>query len=257
MSSTSPNRAAPSEPDPQEWLTLERRALLKRQFEPCAALLRQSGLWRAALGYWVRWQGSLDADWPAVDEQLVLDQLLQQWHTKHTLEAEGLTDEELRAKLRVAPAAAFWSRQQWGYRMESLYLQSKSRLDRASCRILRLKNKNLALELYHRIKSGETSFENAARDYGHGPERHQGGLLPMQSFEQIPFGLASLLERLEVGRLSMPLRLGPGFCLVRLESYEPSQLDARVENLLMAEQLRLWIDSVVDVLVADLKFSNP
>jgi len=257
MSSSLTNPAVPSEPDPQLWLTPERRALLQRQFDSSSFLLRQSGLWRATLGYWVRWQVSLDAQWPADEQQIVLDQLEQQWHANHVLESAGLTAEELRAKLRVAPAAARWSRQQWGHRIESLYLQRKSQLDRASCRLLRLKEKNLAFELYHRIKAGETSFDQAARDFGQGPERHQGGLLPLQPIEQMPFGLAPLLQRLEPGRLSMPLRLNQGFCIVQLEAYLPSQLNVEMEEFLLAEHLRLWIDTVVKELVSDLGLIPP
>lgn len=227
--------------------------MLRRQFEPSASLLRQSGLWRATLGYWIRWQASLEADWSADEEQLALDELLHQWHAKHTLAAEGLTSDELRAKLRVAPAVARWSRQQWGHRLDSIYLRRKSQLDRASCRLLRVKSKNLAQELYHRIKAGETSFENAAREYGQGLERNQGGLIPSQPLGQMPFGLAPLLERLETGRLSMPLRLDPGYCLVQLESFQPTQLNSETEELLLAEQLRLWIDAVVDALVVGLR----
>jgi parvulin-like peptidyl-prolyl isomerase len=256
MSESKANPAAPFEPDPQRWLTPERRDLLWQQLGAGASLLRQGGLWRAALGYWVRWQASLEAEWPVDEEQASLEELEQQWLTKNSLEEAGLSAAELRAKLRVAPAVARWSRQQWGHRLESLYLRRKSQLDRASCRLLRLRDKNLALELYHRIKAAETSFEQVAREFGEGPERQQGGLLPLQPLERMPFGLAPLLERLEPGRLSMPLRLNQGFCLVQLEQFQPSQLDAATEELLLAEQLRLWIDAVVDVLVAELGCSD-
>ena len=252
MSNSTPTPAAPFEPDPQHWLTPERLALLQQQLGSGATLLRQAGLWRAALGYWVRWQASLEAEWPADEEQACLEDLTQQWQAKHTLKVAGFSAAELQAKLRVGPAVARWSRQQWGHRLESLYLQRKSQLDRASCRLLRLKDKNLAVELYHRIKGAETSFEQAAREFGEGPERLQGGFLPLQPLERMPFGLAPLLQRLEPGRLSMPLRLDPGFCLVQLEQFQSSQLDGATEELLLAEQLRLWIDAVVDRLVAGL-----
>jgi len=256
MSTTSTKPAAPSEPDPQRWLTPERLALLQGQLTSSASLLRQAGLWRAALGYWVRWQASLEADWPADQEQAFLDEQLEKWYAHHSLEAEGLTVEELRAKLRVAPAVARWSRQQWGHKVESLYLQRKNQLDKASCRLLRAKDKNLILELYHRIKAGETSFEKAARDFSIGPERHQGGLLPMQPLERMPLGLAPLLERMEPGRLSLPMRLGSAFCLVQLEAFEPTQLNVETEELLLAEQMRLWIDAAVNALVAALRLTD-
>jgi parvulin-like peptidyl-prolyl isomerase len=257
MSQSNVNPPAPFDPDPHVWLTADRRQQLIQQLGPGASLLRQGGLWRAALGYWVRWQASLEAQWPRDEEQSTLATLEQQWQAKHSPAEGGLSSDELRAKLRVAPAAARWSRQQWGHRLESLYLHRKGQLDRASCRLLRLSDKNLAQELYHRIKAGEASFEQLARQYGEGPERQHGGLLDLQPLELMPFGLAPLLERLPPGRLSMPLRLDQGYCLVQLEAFQPCQLDAATEDLLLAEQLRLWIDAVVDVLVLDLVSPDP
>ena len=236
----------PAEPDPSHWLSDTRLKLLEQHLGICAPTLRQAGLWRAALGYWVRWQASLDAVWPADEEKAVLVQLEDDWLSRNSLSEACLDIDELRSKLRVTPAVQLWSRQQWGHRLETLYLQSKSKLDRASCRLLRLSNKNLAQELYHRVKAGEASFEAVARQFGEGPERTQGGLMPIMPLGEMPFGLAPLLERLEPGKLSNPLRLNQGFCLVQLEIFKPSKLDPPTEELLLAEQLRLWIDSVVD-----------
>ena len=236
----------PTEPDPSHWLSDTRLILLEQHLGICAPTLRQAGLWRAALGYWVRWQASLDAVWPVDEEKAVLVQLEDDWLSRNSLSEACLDIDELRSKLRVTPAVQLWSRQQWGHRLETLYLQSKSKLDRASCRLLRLSNKNLAQELYHRVKAGEASFEAVARQFGEGPERSHGGLIPLMPLGEMPFGLAPLLERLEPGKLSNPLRLNQGFCLVQLEIFKPSKLDPPTEELLLAEQLRLWIDSVVD-----------
>ena len=236
----------PAEPDPSHWLSDTKLLLLERHLGMCGPTLRQAGLWRAALGYWVRWQASLEAVWPEDEEKTVMEQLEQDWLAKNSMNEACLDIDELRSKLRVAPAVQIWSRQQWGHRLETLYLQSKSMLDGASCRLLRLSNKNLAQELYHRIKAGESSFETLAKQFGEGPERIQGGLVPFMPLGEMPFGLAPLLERLEPGKLSNPLRLNQGFCLVQLEIFKPSKLDPPTEELLLAEQLRLWIDSVVD-----------
>lgn len=256
MNPSKPELQAPAEPDPRLWLTPERRQCLEEHLGCGASLLRQAGLWRAALGYWVRWQLSLEAPWPAAEEQASLAELEQQWLAKHSLSDAGLSAAELRAKLRVAPAALRWCHHQWGHRLESLYLHRKSGLDRASCRLLRLSDKNLAMELYHRIKARETSFEQAALEFGEGPERFQGGLLPLQPLAKMPFGLAPLLERLDLGQLSMPLRLNQGFCLVQLVKRQPSQLDSATGDALLMEQLALWVDSLVDLLVADLSSTD-
>ena len=168
----------------------------------------------------------------------------------------GLDHEMLKDKIRVAPAVEIWSREQWGHKIESLYLQKKEQLDQASCRFLRVREKRMASELYYRIKSGETSFGKAAQDFSEGPERDSGGLIPLQPLKSIPFGLAPLLQRLEAGRVSQPMRLGKGYCLVELLEFRHRRLDKKVESLLLAEQLRLWIDSVVDVLETELRWDD-
>ena len=78
----------------------------------------------------------------------------------------------------------------------------------------------------------------------------------MQALETMPFGLSPLLQKLEVGKVSKPIRLGKGYCLVELLEFRSSQLNENTEKVLLAEQLRLWIDSVVDVLEVDLMWEG-
>ena len=74
----------------------------------------------------------------------------------------------------------------------------------------------------------------------------------MQPLRLLPFGLAPVLEHLEPGQFNQPMRLGNGFCLVELIDFQDSQLDEATAEELLAIQLKLWINSVVDVLEADL-----
>ena len=251
--------STPTEPDPKLWLTQIRRRQLIETTGAARALLQQAGMWRATLGYWVRWQASLEAKWAEDDEKEYLDNMAEKWNKKQR-EGENrfinIDAAILRNKLRVAPAVERWSRDQWGHRLDSLYLQSKQQLDKASCRFLRVGDKGLASELYHRIKAGETSFARAAFDFSEGAERNNGGLIPLQALQTMPFGLAPLLEKLEIGKVSQPIRLGKGYCLVELLELRASRLDAETERILLAEQLRVWIDSVVDVLEADLMWES-
>jgi len=241
-------------PDPREWLTSHRLELLAKDLGGSVVFLRQAGLLGAALGYWVRWQASLDANWPADLEKSKIDELVEEWQ-KHT--PVDIDISELRDKLRVGPAVSIWSREQWGQTLPSLYLEYKSQLDRVSFRMLRLTDKNLALELYHRIKASEIKFDEAARQYGEGKEeQYSGGLFPLQSLSKVPYGLAPLLERITPGQLSMPLRLGRSFCIIQLLIYQHSQMDEGTEEILLAEQLRRWIDAVVELLHSELRYMN-
>ena len=246
--------SAPLEPDPLNWLTDERRKKFEETFKLTDALLVQAGLWRAAVGYWVRWQASLEAEWEPDEEEKELNSLVKDWKIKNKDKKQIIEDDLLKAKLRVSPAVNRWSMQKWGHKIDSIFLLRKSLLDKASCRVLRIENKHMAVEIYHRIKAGETSFEQAAYEYGEGPEKYNGGLISEQSLARMPLGLGEVLGRLERGRISKPLRLGKGYCLVELISFESCSLDQATTEILLAEQMQLWIDSVVDVLQTELKY---
>ena len=84
---------APVEPDPKAWLNPDRRKLIEDQMKDVHHLLRQAGLWRATLSYWVRWQASLEAGWSKKDEQECIDKLLEKWHNQN----QGEGNKELRA----------------------------------------------------------------------------------------------------------------------------------------------------------------
>ena len=255
---TSPT-TTPTDPEAKAWLTEARRSQIMSMVGGSRTLLQQAGLWRATLGYWVRWQASLEAKWPKEEEEKYVNKLLQKWHESNKESKTGigkLGENVLREKIRVSPAVEVWSRDQWGHRLDSLFLQRKDQLDQASCRLLRIKEKRIASELYYRIKNSETSFAKAAYDFSEGPERENGGLIPLRSLETMPFGLAPLLQHLEPNKVSQPMRLAKGYCLVELLEYRPSRLNKKIETVLLAEQLRLWIDSVVDVLEADLQWEG-
>ena len=59
--------------------------------------------------------------------------------------------------------------------------------------------------------------------------------------------MAPLLERLKVDELSPPLKLGKGFCSVKLIKFIPSSLNDETSNQIYSRLLRLWIDDVVEI----------
>lgn len=237
-------------PPPQKWLTEERLTDLQEQLSLCESLIRQSGYLTQILAYWVRDQVADDADVSGLES--IIDQQVADWCAVNSLEKKGLSVQLLRRKLLVSEAVKLWSRHQWQPKLQSLYLQKKTQLDCASCRLLRNRDKFLCLELYHRVKSGENSFAELARTHGEGPERRHDGFIELRPLHTMPLGLSPLLQKLSPGELSLPLRLGESFCLVQLDQWRPSVLDAESEEWLLQEQFDIWANAVVNLLLAAL-----
>ena len=167
-----------------------------------------------------------------------------------------LSDSDIDTKLLATPSVAKWCEEQWGHRVESLYLKRKSSLDLASCNLLTVETKELANELYHRLKAREATFASLCNIFT--PENHgvRGFYYKLQSLESLPLGLGKVLGRLTVGSVSQPLPLGKKYCIVQLDQYLPCKLDSMVRRDLLAEQFMLWTDNMVHSIMVALE-SDP
>jgi parvulin-like peptidyl-prolyl isomerase len=224
---------------------------LKAELSGCLQLLAISGSLPKVLGTWVRLElleeigQEVPTNQEVQDEEKRIPKLIEATQDGSDSEALRLPDYLLKQKPLIRPACLRWARAQWGHRLRSVYLERKGDLDQASCRMFRVGDKHLCVELYHRIKAGETSFEEVARVYGQGPEREQNGLIALQPLSRLPMGLGKVVRRLEEGRLMPPQRLGESFAVVQLERYIPSQLDESTEERLLTSELGNWIAAVV------------
>ena len=240
-------------PAPEEWLSHERLRLLEDQLGPARSSLAIAGLLAKAVELWLRQQLAAEAPWSAEERRAVIEARREAWLASPDPATQGLLDPELATKLAVVPGCLRWAEAHWGHRVETLFLERKEQLDRASCRLLRVADKGLALELYHRIKAGEESFASLAFRYGEGPEQQQGGLIPLQPLAAMPMGLGGVLANLQPGELLPPTRLGEQVALVQLETFQPASLDATSRKLLLGGELNLWLASAGALALANLR----
>ena len=149
-----------------------------------------------------------------------------------------------------------WARSQWGHRLDSLFLQRKDSLDQASCRLLRVKNQGIALEVYHRLLAGEASFEHLSYQFGAGSERFHGGLFKLQALTSFPGNMGQLLRRLKPGQLSKPLRMGDLFGIVQLEAFVPAVHGDASFNKILELELQYWLEGMTSHLEAQVNCSQ-
>ena len=193
-------------PAPEEWLTTALIDNLHSELGDALSLMSQAGVLRSVLSCWIRRELGETVDNPT-----------------------GSID---------------WARSQWGHRLNGLFLQRKDWLDQASCRLLRVKQQGLALEIYHRLLNEEATFEEMSQQFGVGPERYHGGLYKLQPLINLPGGLVKLLRNLESGELTKPMRMAEQFGIVQLSDFVPA-IHGEASSLKILElELQLWVDGM-------------
>ncbi|MGB3494740.1 MAG: peptidylprolyl isomerase [Elainellaceae cyanobacterium] len=168
--------------------------------------------------------------------QLTTPEAQQAWlkHYRMTpTQLQDRTTRELRIeKFKVA---------KWGPKLESYFLDRKSRLDRVIYSLIRTRDLGIAQELYFRISEGEQTFGETAREYSQGPEAQTEGLIgPVELSVPHPV-LGQMLSVSQPGQLCPPTRVGEWVVIVRLERFIPAQMDDAMRQRLLNECFQEWI----------------
>ena len=245
----------PLTPSTEDWLTPNKLSECHDLFESSSAFLKQAGLWKASLKYWVRKQVASEASCMPETSITNFEKLEEQWLKTNSLEECSLSPSELRAKLSVGPLIAIWSRAQWGHRLNHLFLQRKNVLDMVTCWFITVPDKNLAQEIYHQLKASEITFQHALDSLSSSGVSVKGAQLKKKPLGRLPEDIVGKIKSLTPGKICMPMRTPSGFCIIRLEQYLPASLDRNTEEMLLAEQFSLWSETVVTSI--DSEFTSP
>ena len=235
--------------DVADWLNQERVSNFDEVFGKTIPILRRSGAYVPLLKYWIREQISSEIDDSSCMSEASFESEIIAWRKKESTSFYKLSDDDCRLKLSLGPSCLLWAKNRWSHKVHSLYLENKSRLDKASLSMLKIADKYLAFEIYHRLKNNELTFKDALDSLSTQLDTDASGYFRLQPLEKLPFGLNNVVPNLKVGEYSYPLKLGEGFCIIALESFVPSSLDADTEQLLLLQYLDQWIDAAVKHLI--------
>ena len=152
-------------------------------------------------------QVSLPPEWLEEQRQAFLgDQSLDQ-----VLESRGWSKRDLDVTLQLPEALRRFAKQRFGPGLEETFLSSRGGRDQVIYSLLRVRNAGLARELWIRLEEGETTFAEAAHQYGVGEEALRRGVIgPMQIGLLQPQVLQEILRSLRPGELSALVSLVNG-----------------------------------------------
>ena len=129
----------------------------------------------------------------------------------------------------------------WGAKLESYFLKYKPQLDKVVYSLLRTTEMEVAQELYFRIKAGEETFADCAKQYSQGAEAQTGGLLGPVSLSQPHQAIAQKLAISQPGQLWMPMKLENWYVIIRLEKLVAAQHDDATCAMLLNHLFEQWL----------------
>ena len=231
--------------DPTDWLTSSRIEFLDNKISPLQPFLIESKLLSKLIDKWIDYE---------------INQEIAELHLNY----ENLADQdpfisslicstEDKSMQNILFYAWLW----WNTRLESLYLSKKSSLDQISCRLLTVSDKNLAYELYMRLKEKEATFDQLSIMYAVGSERFRGGLIPSQSLSSFPPQMQKLLSSMSPGQLIRPFPRNDNYCLLRLESRDLAEFNEHTKNKLLIIQFNEWKSELLSKILDHFSSSTP
>jgi len=156
---------------------------------------------------------------------------VQGWMVQHGLEEEDVDRMAARSFQWL-----LWCQERWGTELQTIFLKRKPELDQVTYSLLRLRNGELASELYQQIKEGEATFAALAAEFSEGLERESGGLLGPIPLTQPHPGLAKLLQVSQPGQLWPPKALEGWWVIVRLEKMHGATFDPGMQERLLLDE---------------------
>jgi parvulin-like peptidyl-prolyl isomerase len=134
-----------------------------------------------------------------------------------------------------------FKQQQWGPKVEPLFLAQKQQFDKITYSLLRTDRAEVAQELFFRLQDEEQTFAELVTEYSQGPEAQTGGLVGPIEVARLHPTLAQLLTQRRPGQLCPPIKIEQWFVIARLEQYLPAALTHELCQRLMDHQFQEWL----------------
>lgn len=156
-------------------------------------------------------------------------------------EQRHLTLPQLEGLATFAEAVAQASEAVWADQVPSLFLERRERYDTVTLSLVRVRDADLAMELFFQLQEGSLDFSEAVRRYGEEPDRRSRGLVGPVAVQNLHPVMAQVVRRHPPGTLIPPLDISGMQHLVRVEAFDAAQLTEPIRQQLLGELRGRWL----------------
>ena len=129
----------------------------------------------------------------------------------------------------------------WSQELPGLYMQRRGDFDQVVLSMVRVRDPDLATELFFQLQEGECTFHEVVDLHAEEADRLRRGVLGPLPVNRLNPLLMRVVRRYKPGELIPPLDLNGFVHLIRVESLQPTPLDDRLRTQLLADCRNRWL----------------
>lgn len=129
----------------------------------------------------------------------------------------------------------------WSSQVPSLFLERRERYDAVTLSMVRVRDADMAMELFFQLQEQSIDFTEAVRLYGEDVDRRTRGVVGPMPVQKLHPVMAQVVRRHPPGSLFPPLDINGMQHIVRVESFEPAQLSESIRQQLLTELRSRWL----------------
>ena len=167
------------------------------------------------------------------------------------LKTKGISEEELHYQITLPLKVSKYAQQNFENQIESYFLERKDFLDEYTFNIIRLKNKDLAYELYFRIDSEESDFLKLSETYSYYSSLYPKGLFGPKNLQGMNTLIVNKLIHASPNDLIQPFQVDEWWIILKLINKKKAKLDNPTCNMLFIEIFNKFINNLVTTFTYD------
>ena len=167
------------------------------------------------------------------------------------LKNKGISEGELHYQVILPLKILEFATQNFQEELKSHFLERKDFLDEYTFNIIRLKNKDLAFELYFRLDSKESDFANLSEAFSYYSELYPKALFGPKNLQGINPLITNKLIISSPGELIQPFQVDEWWIILKLIKRKKAKLDKQITKMLLLEIFNKFINNLVNNITDD------
>ena len=167
------------------------------------------------------------------------------------LKIKGISEEELHYQITLPLKISKFGAQHFQEELKSYFLERKDLLDEYTFNILRVKNKDIAYELYFRVDSDESDFTNLSESFSFYSELYPKGLFGPKNLQGMNPIIINRLINTSPGELIQPFQIDEWWIILKLLKREKAKLDKTTTKMLLQEIFNKFVNKLVNNFTED------